>query len=494
MEFTIVTATTPDYEKKLRLCLPTWRLKEQFRISPILLFTHGYKRPEKHFKDLGKNVRVIDWNMNADIPKREQIFSAFVLGTGKYVETPHWVKLDSECHFISEENVFSEDDFKYDLFSHRWGYTKPATWIRELNEWSDLKNLSGEPYRPDFDWNKPAIGCKRIISFMCLHNKDFVDECAYLAGQRLPIPSHDTFLWYMAERLPHRTWASSNLKKKGVCIGSKYRRLIQSVTPIFAFDGSFLNTKKQIYLSRKHGYGYKQNLLNKVQLELTTDCNMRCKNCDRSCGNARSQEHMSVQQIHQFVDESLSENRKWVRIDLIGGEPTLHPEIDSIFEIIKEYKDVVSECRIRFSTNGVGKLTNEVINRIPKWVKIRNSSKDKKESLVFTSYNKAPCDFGHLITPFCDIPWRCGIGLSRYGYFPCGAGASLARVFGFDIGIKKLNLVDYRSLFEQIKVLCKYCGHSPTDCQERTNEAVISKSWSEAYQRYLDNKPILRLY
>ena len=42
------------------------------------------------------------------------------------------------------------------------------------------------------------------------------------------------------------------------------------------------------YLKKRRGYGSEEHILNKVQLELTTDCNIKCFNCDRSCRQAPS--------------------------------------------------------------------------------------------------------------------------------------------------------------------------------------------------------------
>jgi hypothetical protein len=86
------------------------------------------------------------------------------------------------------------------------------------------------------------------------------------------------------------------------------------------------------------------------------------------------------------------------------------------------------------------------------------------------------------------------MGLSKYGYYPCSPGAALDRIFGFDVGIKKLSLVHDKNLLRnQFKVLCKYCGHYK-EPNEKVDKNLISKSWQLAYKNYKNNRPNLSVY
>ena len=98
----------------------------------------------------------------------------------------------------------------------------------------------------------------------------------------------------------------------------------------------------------------------------------------------------------------------------------------------------------------------------------------------------------------CAITEVCGLGLTRYGYYICGAGAAVDRVFGFDVGIKKLALVDNHKLKKQRELLCKYCGHYK-DANFRGGRNWIdaekmSASWITAYENYKKERPKLTLY
>jgi hypothetical protein len=60
----------------------------------------------------------------------------------------------------------------------------------------------------------------------------------------------------------------------------------------------------------------------------------------------------------------------------------------------------------------------------------------------------------------------------------------LAKVFGFDIGIKSLHDVLPNKVKEQMVQLCKYCGHS--NCLEKTQAQgdEMSDSWKLAIDNH----------
>jgi hypothetical protein len=78
------------------------------------------------------------------------------------------------------------------------------------------------------------------------------------------------------------------------------------------------------------------------------------------------------------------------------------------------------------------------------------------------------------------------MALTRYGYFLCGAGASIARVFGLDIGIKNLHELNSQSIIKQMFQLCRYCGHSEVGSKHVPVTQEISPLWQEAINTYKD--------
>jgi hypothetical protein len=388
----------------------------------------------------------VHWKMKEYESIRELMLSSFIFGTD-YIKSEYFVKLDADAFFTDSQNVFTDDDFKFDITGHKWGYTKPGWWIDKLD---------GQP----LDVSKKTHAHNRIASFCCLHKTKFVKEVAlsYSAG-RLPVPSHDTVLWWHANKL--NSWKAINVKGKGVNNNSDWRKIRESVCVAESHDNQHFNGV----------------LLSKVQLEITTDCNLKCHNCDRCCGIAPDQSCMALSQIWKFVDESLALNHRWSRIDILGGEPTLYPKLPELWSIIGKYKARFPRCRVRFSTNGLLEF------KAPSWVDIRNSAKSHRLQKDHTAFNSAPVDSGETDFKCCSVPWRCGLALSKHGFFVCGAGASISRVFGFDVGIKSLNDVTADTMLKQL-YLCKYCGHSQVKSRHIPCEQEISASWANALPTY----------
>lgn len=221
--------------------------------------------------------------------------------------------------------------------------------------------------------------------------------------------------------------------------------------------------------------------LDRIQLEITVDCDLFCHNCCRQCTQFPSTENMSLSQVAFFVRETRALNRKWQRIDITGGEPFTHPKLHDIIEIISPFRH---QSHIRLLTNGMDK--EERIAQLPSWLTVQNSHKNGPERKFFDLMNKAPIDFGHKGKPcrFVTGDDVCGVGLSRYGYYTLGSCGAIDRAFGFDIGIKKLEDVTESSLRDQMDKLCDYCGHSPTLVKEQGTRQFFSKSWLEAKANY----------
>lgn len=232
-----------------------------------------------------------------------------------------------------------------------------------------------------------------------------------------------------------------------------------------------------------------------IEIDITYRCNLNCINCNRSCRQAPTNEQMTVEQIQKFVKESIDINVKWERIRVMGGEPTLHPNVIEILNLLLDYKKIYSQdtC-IELDTNGIGKTANAVLVKAPKEIEIENSSKESKVQL-FYPFNMAPKD--SIRYRYADYSQGCrvisvdGIGLTPYGYYPCTVAGGIDRIFGFDIGRKKLPSYD-DSMTDQLETFCKLCGHFRA--AKRTNKEVMSPTWQIAYENYKKRKPKLALY
>lgn len=239
---------------------------------------------------------------------------------------------------------------------------------------------------------------------------------------------------------------------------------------------------------------------NNLGIFLTTVCNLSCNNCQTSARQAPANDIMTVAQVEKLVNEAIGLEYYWDTVYLTGGEVTTHPQLPEVFAALKRYKDFNPECRIVMETNGAGARVQSVLPSIPSWVVIDNSSKKEGPStLLFYEYNVAPKDTLTSVIPDyskgCSRLKYCfGLCASMYGFYACTPCLNVARVFGFDIGIKELSLVSEKALREQLKVLCQYCGWFREPSYATTQAQTMSKSWRKAFAEFRKRKPRMSAY
>lgn len=234
-----------------------------------------------------------------------------------------------------------------------------------------------------------------------------------------------------------------------------------------------------------------------IEIDITYACNLKCYNCDRSCNQAPSHDRMKVAQIRQFLDESIAGNIHWERIRIMGGEPTLRPDLLEIIDMIRNWRSAYAPgALIELSTNGYGHRVKEILKLIPDDIIISNSNKDSQEQL-FDTFNIAPSDtIAYKFADFrngCWITKISGIGLTPYGYYPCAPAGAIDRVFGFGIARDRLPAED-DDLYDQFKKLCPLCGHFERRFHPEVNYPIMSKTWKNAYELYSIKQPILSRY
>jgi len=254
--------------------------------------------------------------------------------------------------------------------------------------------------------------------------------------------------------------------------------------------------------------------LDRIIIDLTHECDLACLDCNRSCGagQAPAAESIGLEQVRRFVDESLAAGKSWRRIMLEGGEPTLHPQLDGILaELLRYRRHGHAECEIELCSNGYGPQAARTLNRLPAGVRAKNSAKTSDPRRGHFSFNVAPIDLdGFAAADFgqgCYIHPLFGLGLTRAGYYPHPICAGIDRVFGFDIGLKKLPAAA-EELAAQMRRLCPLCGHfrefrahggrrprfwrrfSPGGFPPGSR----SRSWERAYRGFRDQPPVLTPY
>jgi hypothetical protein len=221
-----------------------------------------------------------------------------------------------------------------------------------------------------------------------------------------------------------------------------------------------------------------------VEIDITYRCNLSCANCNRSCTQAPSRKDLPVSRIETFLAESIAQGITWERIRLLGGEPTLHPELMRIIDLLAVYQDAqISGVRIEVCTNGCGEKVNRMLSMLPGQFGIKNTYKTGRDRL-FRPFNQAPVDSRlHRFADYsvgCRIIRECGLGLTPMGYYPCAIAGGIDRIFEFGLGRRHLPSPD-DDMEDLLAVFCPLCGHFGFAWP--IQRAKMSKVWKEAYAR-----------
>jgi len=224
-----------------------------------------------------------------------------------------------------------------------------------------------------------------------------------------------------------------------------------------------------------------------LEIDLTYLCNLHCHNCNRSCTQAVTSEGMTMAQIQAFLDESVTRGKKWKRLSILGGEPTLHPEFAAIMELIVAYRDRHwPNAMVQVTTNGYGDVVAARLAQVPASVKIINTAKSGDVQPEFETFNVAPADLpSYAATDFsngCSVLKECGMGLTPYGYYPCAIMGGIDRIFGFGKGRTSLP-DDSDDMLEEVRQFFRLCGHFKFEPNQPLYGPELSPTWDAAYRR-----------
>lgn len=227
--------------------------------------------------------------------------------------------------------------------------------------------------------------------------------------------------------------------------------------------------------------------LSTVELHITYECNLRCKNCSSLCGLAPAKEGMdlSTDSFMYFLQDTISNNYKWKKIKLFGGEPTLHQHIEPFCRLLKEYVDSYNEsCIIRLVSNGSDmnmayRLQDEFGVELGIERKLDNLQSD------YVTVNDSPTDAGEDTFLGCYISEDCGVAYNYLGYYECSPAAAAARVFGYDPVALSVRDLTVESCIKAYESHCKHCGFSRAICQ-RSSKQITSRTWNEKFQAYTE--------
>ena len=202
------------------------------------------------------------------------------------------------------------------------------------------------------------------------------------------------------------------------------------------------------------------------------------------------------------MEESRRRGKVWRTIKVLGGEPTLHPELPAI---LRRLCSTAAPARMGRSivlvTNGFGARSQEIIRSLPGEVIVDPTS--LKESPVqpqFGAFNMAPADSSWFrfvsYRNACEIPRVCGIGLTPFGYYGCACAGGIDRVAGYDVGRKHLP-EEADEMEDHFERFCPLCGRFtegyfiPWNLKRALREERISPAWRKLYAAYEQHPPRL---
>jgi hypothetical protein len=227
---------------------------------------------------------------------------------------------------------------------------------------------------------------------------------------------------------------------------------------------------------------------NLIEIDLTYVCNLACPGCNRSCGQAPTNQAMTLAQIEDFISESVERDYPWDGIRLLGGEPSLHPQFHEMLSALRAYRDKYRpKLRLTVVSNGHGEKVEASLEKIPDDILVENTAKSAGVQVDFAPFNNAPSDHPeHARSDFsngCWITQGLGMGLGPNGYYHCAVAGGIDRVYGFGMGGK--NIPDLNDdMREQCSKLCALCGHFCIHTPSTTAEDGLSESWRGAYDAW----------
>ena len=231
----------------------------------------------------------------------------------------------------------------------------------------------------------------------------------------------------------------------------------------------------------------------KIEIDITYRCNLRCLNCNRSVGRTREELDIGVDDIGRFVEESLRRGVHWRRIRVLGGEPTLHPKFGEIIGLLRDYRQAGNPCSIEVVSNGYGDEVKGKLDELPADIFVENSKKEPGWQDGFRPFAEAPADdekYAHAVFENgCEIASVCGMGLTPLGYYPCALAGGIDRVLQKQRGRSELPEHD-DDMTDVLAWACRLCGrfkdghHIPREFVEPLKCERISPSWQEIYRQW----------
>lgn len=264
----------------------------------------------------------------------------------------------------------------------------------------------------------------------------------------------------------------------------------------------------------------------KAEIHITYRCSLACRHCNRASYLRRPHTpDMTLAQVARFVEEARA--LAWYPwIVVIGGEPTLHPELDAICKLLRAFanegtrvapgkrlggeaagqgvvqmwsnqttEESRAACR-RVSQQHAISLVEQTIKQpgpggtlVPVQIGQRGGVRAGQYEFDIRDMAVSPADLFGGLRPHC---WQhsaeiCGVSVDAGGYALCALGGAIAGVLGDGPGApaegartdRLADLFDEARAAEMTAAMCRHCGSclSRTGLRRKDGDHVPPDAW-----------------
>ncbi len=236
-EFTLVVGVDARHLRQLSWTWPTWKRHKPGLLDVPMLAFHDRSVTCQEIRAVVDHpnlatmpwppVRVeVDWGSGGDKwtdPQRVKMLTGFVY-CPCFVQTPWWLKLDTDVVATGQPDWIDPawfSDPTTAIVSAPWSFTKPADQMARLDAWAERGRVL---------FPRPPLGLTSEPGADRLRHRRIISWCGFFRRElnamawnwsrltcpawRMPVPSQDGLLWYVARRM---NWGivRPNMKRLG---------------------------------------------------------------------------------------------------------------------------------------------------------------------------------------------------------------------------------------------------------------------------------------
>lgn len=253
-DFSLVVGVDRNYFRQFKTVFPLWlKFWSRLRSVPWLFFYDGASpelRDEINAVIAGhvhhSTTRLQAWHppdAGQYEDQRDRMLTAWVLLPPALVTTRYWMKLDVDAFPVFPVPASFPNMRWFEgspaVVGHSWHYTKrrgtKGDWFEILDAWGDASPLLAgtRPLGLRFPPGSNRVAHSRIASYISFFETDWsaavANDCfCSLPDLTIPVPSQDTFFWYVATRM-NRAVVRIKMKRHGFTNQSNFEKLSATV-------------------------------------------------------------------------------------------------------------------------------------------------------------------------------------------------------------------------------------------------------------------------